>query len=148
MIPTYPLEMVAMRGCLAGTTEVINQPLINRGRGEPSWEQRFQDIQQELGHMKEVVKGRVLVSMDALVHQTESPFTVGVLHFPLPTKFRMPHIEAFDGTKNPVDHLNCKTQENSNFLKKCKMVISIQTQNFFRSRMTKQTLPLKSSREI
>ena len=56
--------------------------------------------------MKEAVKGRALVSMDALVQQTESLFTAGVLHFPLPTKFRMPQIEAFDGTKDPVDHLN------------------------------------------
>ena len=38
-----------------------------RGKGEQSWEQRFQDIQQELNHMKEAVKGRALVSMDALV---------------------------------------------------------------------------------
>ena len=44
--------------------------------------------------------------MDTLVQQTESPFTVEVLHFPLPTKFRMPQIEAFDGAKDPVDHLN------------------------------------------
>ena len=44
--------------------------------------------------------------MDALVQQTESPFTVGVLHFPLPVKFRMPQIETFDGTKDLVDHLN------------------------------------------
>ena len=44
--------------------------------------------------------------MDALVQQTESPFTAEVLHFPLSTKFRMPQIEAFDGTKDPVDHLN------------------------------------------
>ena len=29
-----------------------------------------------------------------------------MLHFPLPTKFRMPQIEAFDGAKDPVDHLN------------------------------------------
>ena len=29
-----------------------------------------------------------------------------VLHFPLPAKFRMPQIEAFDGAKDPVDHLN------------------------------------------
>ena len=29
-----------------------------------------------------------------------------VLQFPLPTKFRMSQIEAFDGTKDPVDHLN------------------------------------------
>ena len=56
--------------------------------------------------MKEAVKGRALVSMDALVQQTESPFTTAVLHFPLPTKFRMAQIEAFDGTKDPVDHLN------------------------------------------
>ena len=56
--------------------------------------------------MKEVVKGRAPVSMDALVQQTESPFTAGVMHFPLPAKFRMPQIETFDGTKDPVDHLN------------------------------------------
>ena len=56
--------------------------------------------------MKETVKGRAPVSMDALVQQTESPFTAGVLHFPLPAKFRMPQIEMFDRTKDPIDHLN------------------------------------------
>ena len=76
------------------------------GKRELSWEQRFQDTQQELGHMKEAVKGRAPVSMDALVQQMESPFMAGVIHFPLPTTFRMPQIEAFDGTKDPVDHLN------------------------------------------
>ena len=56
--------------------------------------------------MKEAVKVRAPVSMDTLVHQTESPFTAEVLHFPLPTKFRMPQIKAFDGTKDLVDHHN------------------------------------------
>ena len=56
--------------------------------------------------MKETVKGRAPVSMDALVQQTESQFTAGVLHFPLPVKFRMPQIETFNGTKDPVDYLN------------------------------------------
>ena len=56
--------------------------------------------------MKETVKGRALVSMDATVQQTESPFTVGVLHFPLPAKFRMSQVETFDETKDPIDHLN------------------------------------------
>ena len=73
---------------------------------DQSWEQRFKGIQQELSHMKEVVKGRAQDSMDTLVQETESPFTVEVLHFPLPAKFRMPQIEAFDGAKDPVDHLN------------------------------------------
>ena len=77
-----------------------------QGKGEQSWEQRFQDIQQELSHIKEDVKGRAPVSMDALVQQTKSLFTAGVLNFPLSVKFKMSPIEAFDGTKDPVDHLN------------------------------------------
>ena len=56
--------------------------------------------------MKEVVRGRAPDTMDTLVQQTESPFTAEVLHFPLPAKFRMPQVEAFDGTRDPVDHLN------------------------------------------
>ena len=42
----------------------------------------------------------------------------------------------------------CKTRENSNFLKNGKMVISVKTQNFSRSRMTKWISPLELSREI
>ena len=56
--------------------------------------------------MKEVVKGHTPDTMDTLVQQTESPYTAKVLHFPLPTKFRMPLVEAFDGTRDPVNHLN------------------------------------------
>ena len=82
------------------------QPPEEDRNEERLWEQRFMDIQQEISHMKVAVKGRAPVSMDALVQQTESPFTVMVLHFPLPTKFRMLHIEMFDGTKDPIDHLN------------------------------------------
>ena len=74
--------------------------------GERSWEQRFKGIQQELNHIMEVVKGRAPNFMDTLVQQTESPFIAEVLHFPLPAKFRMLQIEAFDGTNDPVDHLN------------------------------------------
>ena len=73
---------------------------------ERSWKQRFRDIQQEISHMKEAVKGRSLVSMDALVQQTESPFAVGVLHFLLSKKFRMPQIETFDETKDLIHHHN------------------------------------------
>ena len=73
---------------------------------EQTWEQRFRNLQQELSRVKEVVKGRVLDTMDTLVQQTESLFTAEVLRYPLPAKFRMPQVEAFDGIKDPVDHLN------------------------------------------
>ena len=77
-----------------------------QGAGEQSWEQRFKSLQQELSRVKEVVRGHALDTMDTLVQQTESPFTVEVLHFPLPAKFRMPQVEAFNGVRDPVDHLN------------------------------------------
>ena len=56
--------------------------------------------------MKEVVKGRAPDYMDTLVQQNESPFTAEVLQFAFLVKFRMPQVEALDGTKDPIDHLN------------------------------------------
>ena len=76
------------------------------GAGEQTWEQRFKSLQQELSRVNEVVRGRASDTMDTLVQQTESPFTAEVLHFPLPAKFRMPQVEAFDGVRDPVNHLN------------------------------------------
>ena len=77
-----------------------------QGARELSWEQRFKSLQQELSRVKEVVRGRAPDTMDSLVQQTESPFTAEVLHFPLLAKFRMPQVEAFDGVRDPIDHLN------------------------------------------
>ena len=47
-----------------------------------------------------------------------------------------------------LEDMLCKTRENSNFLKNGKMVISVKIRNFSRSRMTKWTSSLESSREI
>ena len=57
---------------------------------------------------------------------------------------------TFDATKIRLAtfQLECKTRENSNFLKKGKMIISVKIQNFSRSQMTKRTSPLESSHEI
>ena len=93
----------AVLGGNVGNEELRRSQL---GAGELSWEQRFKSLQQELSCVKEVVRGRALDTMDTLVQQTESPFTVEVLHFSRPTKFRMPQVEAFNGVRDPVDHLN------------------------------------------
>ena len=42
----------------------------------------------------------------------------------------------------------CETPENPDSLKGGKLVISVKIRNFSRSRMTKRTSPLESSREI
>ena len=52
------------------------------------------------------------------------------------------------GTKFFLRKGKCETPENSNFLKKAKIVISIKIQNFSRSRMMKRISLLESSREI
>ena len=52
------------------------------------------------------------------------------------------------GTKFFLRRGECKTRENSIFLKKGKIIILVKIQNFSRSRMMKRTSPLKSSREI
>ena len=52
------------------------------------------------------------------------------------------------GTKFLLRRGERKTRENSNFLKKGKIVILVKIQNFSRSRMMKRTSPLESSLEI
>ena len=102
LAPRERSNEVTLRGH-AGNEE-LRHP--QQGTGDQSWEQRFKSLQQELSRVKEVVRGRAPDTMDTLVQQTESPFTTEVLHFPLPAKFRMPQVEAFDSARDPVDHLN------------------------------------------
>ena len=45
-------------------------------------------------------------SLDKIVRKTDSPFTVVVQECPVPSKFRLPQLEPFDGLKDPLDHLN------------------------------------------
>ena len=67
MIPMHPLEMVETRGRYAKNDGGDEPAPYQKGKGEQSWKQLFQDLQQELSHMKEVVNGRAPISMDALV---------------------------------------------------------------------------------
>ena len=66
---------------------------------------KMQIMKERMDFMMNALKGRVSNDLDELVHQTDSPFTTLVTLFPLPTKFRMPQIEAYDGSKDPLDHL-------------------------------------------
>ena len=50
-------------------------------------------------------KGRVSSGLDDLINRTDSSFTAAVNSFPLPHKFRMPHIDSYNGVKDPLDHL-------------------------------------------
>lgn len=41
----------------------------------------------------------------SLVQKTDLPFTTAVMAYPLPSKFKLPTFEPFDGTGDSLDHL-------------------------------------------
>ena len=55
--------------------------------------------------MMNTLRRQVSTDLDDLVHQTDSPFTASVTSFPLLPKFRMPQVESYDRSKDPLDYL-------------------------------------------
>ena len=43
--------------------------------------------------------------VDDLVHRTDSPFIASITSYPLPSKFKMPTLDSYDGTRDPCDHI-------------------------------------------
>ena len=62
-------------------------------------------MKEQMDFMMNAVRGRVSSDLDDLVHRIDSLFTAPVTSFPLPPKFRMPQVESYDGSKDPLDHL-------------------------------------------
>ena len=65
----------------------------------------IQALKEQMEVVMNALKGRVSSDLDDLINCTNSPFTAVVNSFPLPHKFRMPHIDSYDGVKDPLDHL-------------------------------------------
>ena len=62
-------------------------------------------MKEQMEVMMNALKGRVSSDLDDLVNHIDFSFTAAVNSFPLPHKFRMPHIDSYDGVKDPLDHL-------------------------------------------
>ena len=56
----------------------------------------MQVMKEQMEVMMNAFKGRVSSNLDDLVNRIDSPFTATVNSFPLPHKFRMPHIDSYD----------------------------------------------------
>ena len=59
-----------------------------------------------MDELRNALKEKTDQSVDKMVRATDSPFTTAVLECPVPSKFRLPQLEPFDGLKDPQDHLN------------------------------------------
>ena len=66
---------------------------------------KMQMMKERMDFMMNAFRGRVSSDLHDLVHQTDSPFTASVTSFPLLPKFRMPQVESYDRSKDPLDHL-------------------------------------------
>ena len=66
---------------------------------------KMQAMKEQMEVMMNALKGRVSSDLDDFVNRTDSPFTALVNSFPLPSKFRMPQMDSYDGVRDPLDHL-------------------------------------------
>ncbi|XP_030929409.1 uncharacterized protein LOC115955422 [Quercus lobata] len=65
----------------------------------------MQMMKEQMDFIMNALRGWVSNDLDELVHQMDSPFTTPVTSFHLSPKFCMPQVEAYDGSKDPLDHL-------------------------------------------
>ena len=80
----------------------------NQSRGTalrrvPHLEKEMDQMRRVMDEMRENMR-RVNPVHD-LVHQTDSPFVPSVNSHPLPSKFKMPSLDSYDGTRDPCDHI-------------------------------------------
>ena len=56
--------------------------------------------------LRNAIKEKIDQSLDRMVRRTNSPFTMEILECSIPSKFRLPQLEPFNGLKDLLDHLN------------------------------------------
>ena len=57
----------------------------------------LREMRKEMDKLKNAIKGKTERSLDRMVRTTDSPFTAVVLECPVPSKFRLPQLESFNG---------------------------------------------------
>uniref|UniRef100_A0A2N9F3Z1 Uncharacterized protein n=1 Tax=Fagus sylvatica TaxID=28930 RepID=A0A2N9F3Z1_FAGSY len=68
-------------------------------------EKELWEMRKQMGDMKNSLKAKTAHNLDNLVHRADSPFILSIADFPLPSRFKVPLLENFDGTKDPFDYL-------------------------------------------
>ena len=76
----------------------------NQSRGTAS--QRVLHLEKEMNQMRKVIDEmrenmRRVNPVDDLVHRTDSLFVPSINSHPLPSKFKMPSLDSYDGMSNP-----------------------------------------------
>ncbi|KAI8550438.1 hypothetical protein RHMOL_Rhmol06G0106900 [Rhododendron molle] len=62
-------------------------------------------MQDQIEGLMKHIKAQTPAMVEELVQNTDSPFMPEVMRLPLPRKFKMPQLETFNGSTDPLDHL-------------------------------------------
>ncbi|XP_059638638.1 uncharacterized protein LOC132280897 [Cornus florida] len=65
----------------------------------------LQDLKAKVDDVMQAMKGKGQAAVNDMVQKTNLAFSLAVMSCPLPSKFKMPTLESFDGTRDPLDHL-------------------------------------------
>ena len=65
----------------------------------------MKNMRKELDEVKNAMRGKTTINLDGMIKRTDSPFTTSVLECPLPPKFRLPQLEVYDCSKDPLDYI-------------------------------------------
>ena len=65
----------------------------------------LRDMRKEMDELRNAMREKTDQNLDGMVRRMDSPFTTKVLECPLPSKFRLPQLESFDGLKDSLDHI-------------------------------------------
>ncbi|XP_030970001.1 uncharacterized protein LOC115990293 [Quercus lobata] len=84
-------------------TEIGSQLRGTTSRAVPHLKEEMDQMRRFMEEMKENM--RRTNPIEDLVHRTDSPFTASINGHPLPSKFKMPSLDSYDGTRDPFDHI-------------------------------------------
>ena len=68
-------------------------------------ENELRNMRKEVDELKSAMKDKGEENLDGMIWRIDSPFTNEVLNHPLRPKFRLPQLESYDGSKDPLDHI-------------------------------------------
>ena len=85
-------------------TEIGSQLRGTTSRTVPHLKEEMDQMKKVMEDMKENM--RRANPIEDLVHRTDSPFTASINGHPLPSKFKLPSLDSYDGTRDPFDHIN------------------------------------------
>ena len=87
------------------STSQANRRDMTSGEDSSRMENELCNMRKEMDKLRSAMKDKGEENLDGMIQRTDSPFTTEVLNRPFPPKFRLPQLESYDSSKDPLDHI-------------------------------------------